>query len=132
MYFLSLALFALNVFILDGLGGYVLNKRHFSDLLFVSVDERICIFGDFYDVIWLNLIFHIINILISELSSNFTLYVDFSLQEDSILDDLAILFLPVFIKILSCSQGPEWYSQSKGLEWDKRCIFPFLSPGLMV
>lgn len=101
MYFLSLALFALNIFILDGLGGYVLNKRHFSDLLFVSVDERICIFGNFYDVIWLNLIFKIINILISEFSSNCTLRVDFSLQEDSILDDLAILFLPVFIKILS-------------------------------
>lgn len=66
MYFLSFAVFALNVFILDGLGGHVLNKRHFSDLLFFFVDERIHIFGDFNDVIWLNLIFHIINILISE------------------------------------------------------------------
>lgn len=44
MYFLSFALFALNAFILDGLGGYVLNKRHFSDLLFFYVDERIHIF----------------------------------------------------------------------------------------
>lgn len=44
MYFLSFALFALNAFILDGLGEYVLNKRHFSDLLFFYVDERIHIF----------------------------------------------------------------------------------------
>lgn len=47
MYFLSFALFALNVFILDGLGRYVLNKRHFSDLLLFSVDERFHIFEIF-------------------------------------------------------------------------------------
>lgn len=51
MHFPSLALFAVNVLILDGLGEYVLDKRHFSDLLFFSADKKIHILGDFYDVI---------------------------------------------------------------------------------
>lgn len=50
-----------------------------------------------------------------------TAYVlDLSLQRGSLFCDLAILFLPVFMKALFCGQNPVWYSQSKAVsEWDK-------------